>query len=222
MTDVDVRRSGFAETPLGEIAVQLPGATAIFRGLKLDYCCGGSVSLAAAAARRGLDLGGIERQLAALVPVKGELPEATGALIDHILARYHEVHRRELPELVRLAQRVERVHAEHPQVPRELASLLDHMLRELTSHMYKEEQMLFPMMREGHPMAFAPIEVMRSEHDDHGEALAALAAITWDFSPPEEACGSWRALYAGCRKLSDDLMAHIHIENNVLFARFAG
>lgn len=44
-----------ADQALGQIAVQLPGATAIFRRLKLDFCCGGQVSLTQAAADKGLD-----------------------------------------------------------------------------------------------------------------------------------------------------------------------
>jgi regulator of cell morphogenesis and NO signaling len=217
MTDVDVRPR-FAEIPVGEIAVTLPGATAVFRKLKLDYCCGGSISLAAAAGKRGLDVAEIEQKLATLVAQPTDLPEETDALIAHILTRYHEVHRREIPELIQLAKRVERVHAEHPDAPAGLADLLEVMLCELTVHMQKEENILFPMMRDGQTMLFGPIDVMRGEHDEHGETLAAR---TQDFQPPPGSCGSWRALYNGCRKLSDDLMEHIHIENNILFPRFA-
>jgi len=219
MTNTDLHEH-FADTPIGEIAVNLPGATALFRKLKLDYCCGGSATLAAAAAKRGLDVAAIEPQLAALIPQEGALPDETEALIDHVLERFHATHRRELPELIRLAQRVESVHADYPEAPLGLSDLLATMLQELSGHMQKEEQILFPMMRDAHPMAFAPIDVMRAEHDDHGQTLAALAAQTQDFTPPPGSCGSWRALYAGCRKLSDDLMEHIHVENNILFPRF--
>ena len=87
--------------------------------------------------------------------------------------------------------------------------------------MQKEEQILFPMMRTGgHPMIVHPIGMMRHEHDDHGEELRTLAALTNDMTPPEGACNSWRALYAGCSKFAEDLTEHIHIENNILFPRF--
>ena len=68
-------------------------------------------------------------------------------------------------------------------------------------------------------MVYVTISAMEVEHQDHGDALAALATLTHDMEPPEGACGSWRALYAGVRKLSDDLTTHIHIENNILFPR---
>ena len=87
--------------------------------------------------------------------------------------------------------------------------------------MQKEEQILFPLMRRGgHPMIAQPIAVMLSEHDSHGEQLRRLEALTTDFTPPAGACTTWRALYLGAGKLADDLMEHIHLENNVLFPRF--
>ncbi|MBL6078179.1 DUF542 domain-containing protein [Belnapia sp. T18] len=88
-------------------------------------------------------------------------------------------------------------------------------------HMQKEEQVLFPLMRRGgHPMIGHPIGMMRHEHDSHGAQLRTLDALTTGGVPPAGACNTWRALYAGTRKLTDDLMEHIHPENNALFPRF--
>jgi regulator of cell morphogenesis and NO signaling len=142
-------------------------------------------------------------------------------LIGYILQRYHQVHRQELPELRNLAIRVERVHVDHPAVPAGLSDLLERMQANLESHMQKEEQVLFPLMRAGgNPMIVHPIGMMRHEHDEHGEELRALAALTGDMTAPDGACNSWRALYAVLAKLAEDLTDHIHIENNVLFPRF--
>jgi iron-sulfur cluster repair di-iron protein len=216
---------GFAERALGDIATALPGATAIFRRHKLDFCCGGKVSLEEAAAAKGLPLGSLVGELSALqeaaAPV--EAPAETGALIGRIETRYHAVHRAELPELIRLARRVEAVHRDKPSVPHGLADHLEHIQRELESHMQKEEAILFPLMRSGgSPMISGPISVMLAEHDDHGENLRKLEALTDGFTPPGDACTTWRALYAGGRKFVDDVMEHIHTENNILFPRFTG
>ena len=206
---------------LGEIAVSLPGATAVFRRHKLDFCCGGAESLGGAARRKGIDPAPIAAELARLSPQPGALPDSVDGLVAHVLERYHAAHRRELPELRKLAARVEAVHAGHPAVPAGLADLLARMQGELESHMQKEEQVLFPLMRAGgHPMIAHPIGMMRHEHDSHGQELAALAALTHDMTPPDGACNSWRALYAGLGKLAEDLTEHIHIENNILFPRF--
>jgi regulator of cell morphogenesis and NO signaling len=148
-------------------------------------------------------------------------PDETGALIDHILARFHATHRRDLPGLVALARRVERVHAGSPGTPAGLADLLEEMEAELADHMAKEEQVLFPMMRRGgHPMIAMPIGMMRHEHEGHLAHLGRLAALTHGHAPPDGACGSWRALYAGTRSLADDLVEHMRLENDILLPRF--
>jgi regulator of cell morphogenesis and NO signaling len=210
-----------ASRSLGDIAASLPGATAVFRRHKLDFCCGGSASLEQAARHKGVDLAPVEAELNSLSPAPSTEPESVEDLIQHILDRYHQVHRRELPELRALALRVERVHVDHPTAPKGLSDLLSRMQDELESHMQKEEQILFPMMLSGgNPMIVHPIGIMRHEHDSHGEELKALAALTGDLTVPAEACTTWRALYAGLAKLTEDLTEHIHIENNILFPKF--
>ncbi len=213
-----------ADQQIGQIAVQLPGATAVFRRLKLDFCCGGQIPLAQAAADKGLDVNAVLAELAALQR-SDVVPDATtpGMLIDHILARYHEVHRQQLPELIRMARRVEAVHRDNPHVPAGLADHLEEMHEELLSHMAKEEQVLFPMLQSGgNPFVGQPIGMMRAEHVDHGAALDKLNTLTNDATPPQGACNTWRALYAGIAQLGDDLINHIHLENNVLFPAFEG
>ncbi len=145
----------------------------------------------------------------------------TATLIAEILSRYHEVHRRELPELVALARKVEAVHAGHGAEPVGLADALQDMVGDLEVHMKKEELILFPAMlrQEGRPLS-APITQMRHDHDEHGTHLRRLAEITNGFTPPDGACRSWQALYAGTRKLAADLTDHIHLENDILFPRF--
>lgn len=207
---------------IGQIAVQLPGATAVFRRLKLDFCCGGQVSLRQATAEKGLDLQAVVQELSALQR-PDTLPESgtPAQLIGHIVSRYHDVHRQQLPELVRMARRVEAVHRGNPDVPAGLADVLEEMEQELLSHMHKEEAILFPMLaRGGNPFAAQPIGVMRSEHGEHGQMLEHIARLTTDMNPPPGACNTWRALYAGLAQLADDLVNHIHLENNVLFPPF--
>jgi regulator of cell morphogenesis and NO signaling len=208
---------------LGDIAASLPGATAVLRRHKLDFCCGGSESLEQAARHKGLDLAQIEAELARLSLNQSTLPDSVEDLIQLILERYHQVHRRELPELRELARRVESVHADHPAAPKGLSEVLARLQGELESHMQKEEQILFPLMLAGgSPMIVHPINVMRHEHDEAGEDLKAVAELTGDLSLPAEACTSWRALYAGLAKFAEDLTEHIHIENNILFPKFEG
>ena len=213
-----------ASQSLGSLAVQIPGATAVFRKLKLDFCCGGQQTLEKACTDKQLDLDTVLGEIRAL-QTQQAMPAAASAseLIDHILRRYHEVHRQQLPELIRMARRVEAVHRDHPQVPQGLADHLETMEQELLAHMAKEEQILFPLLKQGgHPMVVHPIGMMRHEHVSHGAQIERLAELTHQHQPPAGACNTWQALYAGTARLTEDLIEHIHTENNLLFPVFEG
>lgn len=211
------------ERTLGEIAVALPGATALFRGAGLDYCCGGQITLTDAAAANSLDLGAIVAELRGLKQGSVSTPADldNGSLIETIITRFHRVHSKELPELIQLAERVENVHQGHVSVPAGLAVLLKTMLGELTIHMQKEELVLFPQMNKGATMPLQfPISAMMAEHQEHGAHLEEIKKLTNDLAVPDDGCMTWRALYSGLAKFMDDLIEHIHIENNILFPRF--
>jgi regulator of cell morphogenesis and NO signaling len=211
----------FRDRRVGEIAASLAGATALFRRHKIDFCCGGDVALAEAAARRGVDVADLETELGALAASPPEAPLESAALVAHILTRFHDTHRRELPELVKLARRVEAVHRDHPDAPLGLADLLDRAVVELGEHMAKEEQILFPAMQAGYAGSLdMPIRVMRHDHNDHAQIVHGLEQLTGNFTIPEGACRSWQALYTGVAKFVTDITDHIHLENNVLFPRF--
>ena len=218
----------FMDLSLGQLARRIPGATRVFDAHHFDFCCGGNQSLRSAAAAAGVNAETVVEELHVLEGRAATDDErdwglaTPSELVDHILARYHAVHREQLPELIRLARRVEQVHGDRPDCPLGLADHLTVMAQELESHMRKEEDVLFPMIVRGHgAMAGTPISVMRMEHDDHGIALRRLEELTDGITPPRAACTTWRALYAGLRTFRQDLMAHIHTENNILFERFA-
>ena len=214
------------ERTVGDIAATLPGATAVFRKFKIDFCCGGDLTLDSAAHRRGVDPAELERALAALGARDGAGTAATAmsneVLIDHIQACYHEAHRHALPELMALSRKVEAVHREHPKVPAGLSEALRLLRSELEPHMAKEEAILFPAMLQWTEGKYdIPISELRHEHDDQGTTLRLLETLTDNFTLSEGACRSWHALYVGVAQLAEDLVEHIHLENNVLFPRFA-
>jgi regulator of cell morphogenesis and NO signaling len=211
-----------AQSTLADLATTHAGASRVFHQHGLDFCCGGRESLGDACARRGIDptllVTEIELELAPDFERWDERP--LGALIDHVLERFHEPHRAELPRLIAMAAKVEQVHADKSTCPRGLAAFLEQVQDELEDHMQKEEQVLFPLLRAGRGrMASMPIHVLEDEHRDHARNLERLRALTGNYTPPDEACTTWRALYLGLAELERDLMQHIHLENNVLFPR---
>lgn len=211
----------YSARSLGDIASTLPGASAVFRRHKLDFFCGGKATLAAAAATVGIDTDSLNSELAATIGKGEPAPEETAALIDHIVLRYHAAHRRELPELILLAAEVEEQHAGNPRAPAGLAVWLEQLASASEPHFQNEETVVFPMMRRGSPPeAGKPVGAIRHEHETLGDVLWTVVTLCNNFQPPPEACDRWRALYVNLAKFTDDLMTHLHLENNVLFPRF--
>lgn len=212
------------QTSLAELATQLPAASRVFHHHHLDFCCGGRASLAAACATKKIDaaavLAEIESASATTPPGPEVMRMTVPALIDHILERYHQPLPAELARLRAMAEKVERVHADKPDVPHGLAAHVAAVESELLDHLAKEEQVLFPMLRASVGVApRGPIAVMLREHDDHAENLRKTRRLAHDLVPPPAACNTWRALYLGLDALERELMEHIHLENNVLFPR---
>lgn len=209
---------------LGQVARAHPAAIQVFLRHRLDFCCGGDGTLADACRGAGLDPDAVIAEIAAAGEGAGSERWDTrplNDLIDHILTRYHETLRSDLPALIEAARKVERVHAAQADCPRGLASHLEQMDAEIRQHLAKEEEVLFPALRSGDhgPWVQMPIRVMLQEHEDHGANLRRLRELAADFSPPAEACATWRGLYSGLERLESELMEHIHLENNVLFPR---
>ncbi len=140
------------------------------------------------------------------------------SIIEHILARYHQVHRQQLADILQLTEKVSITHS--AQFPAAVLPLLQNLQVELINHMLKEERVLFPMILNGAGTnAAMPIQVMRHEHDEHTEAVAQLLIHTNNLTPPSNACGSWQRLYSDLDTLFTDLREHIALENGILFSR---
>lgn len=214
------------EQTVGEIAAEYPLATRVFARHDIDFCCGGGSPLAAVCEERGLDPEAVRTEIEAVIaetPAGG--PDWNTApletIIDHILVTYHRPLDTELPRLEGMARKVLAVHGDkEPERLSELLNILMGLKAELQSHMMKEEQILFPLIRSGQGnMADGPIAMMEQEHADAGEALRAIRGLTDDFKVPQGACMTWTALWHGLAAFEKATHEHIHLENNILFPR---
>lgn len=171
------------DNTVAAIAAELPGAAELFRGHDISFCCGGNVQLSEAAVKAGVAPSALLAELQALVvAARRDAPAETSDLIGHILDRYHQTHRAELAWLIPLAQKVERVHGDHPSAPIGLSQVLERLRDDLESHMMKEEQVLFPIMRRGGSAVIAhPITQMRDEHEEEAEHLRTVEHVTHGF-----------------------------------------
>ena len=214
---------------LAALVTANPATARILERHQLDYCCGGSRSLEQACAERQLDPAAVLAELEAVQPTTA--PEWTtmtvAALVDHIESTHHRFLHEELPRLAALTDKVVDVHgSRHPELHNVKISFTA-LRDDLEPHLMKEEQVLFPMIRElaaattvptFHCGTLAnPIRMMLLEHDRAGELLADLRGLTTGFEPPADACASYQALYRGLAEVEADTHLHVHKENNVLF-----
>jgi regulator of cell morphogenesis and NO signaling len=223
---------------VGEIVAHHPCLSQVFEVIGIDYCCGGRKTIEEASLQKGLDpqavlsmLAEYDRSRTAAAKAASVNPAAMSltALANHIEATHHAYLRKELARLDAMTEKVAAKHgARDPRLHRVRETFLA-MANELYSHMLKEEQVLFPMVRQLDASDEAPqlhcgslanpIRQMESEHDDAGMGLEQLRQLADGFTPPEWACNTYRAMLDALACLERDMHLHIHKENNVLFPR---
>lgn len=221
---MSVTRADVENMTLGELAARIPLASKLFQKHHLDFCCRGNQRLLDACRLKGVPEEELIDELDHLIRGKDEIlwdGVSNAVLTRHIIDEYHESLRATVPEILRLARKVEAVHRDHADCPAGLSGLLSAMWEELEQHMQKEEQILFPMISVagGQVDAAGPVRQMMHEHVEHGEGLARIRSLCGGFKCPKGACSSWQALYLSLAALEEELMEHIHLENNVLFQR---
>ncbi len=223
------------DVTVGELVAAQPALARFFEGLGIDYCCGGKQTLAAACARRGLDVTATIAQLDSAGTALAAGPAAVDAaamslaqLADHIEATHHAYLKTELPRLVEMADRVATKHGWRDTRLPKMAAAVRTLTEEMLAHMQKEEIVLFPLVREieagsrtglHDPDLTGPIGQMEAEHEVAGQITTELREYTDGFTPNAEACNTHRALLAGLAEFEADLHRHVHKENNILFPR---
>jgi regulator of cell morphogenesis and NO signaling len=217
-----------------EVVLENPGAVRVFQELGIDYCCGGQKPLdeACAAANVSVDEVLAKMEAGMRVPAAGAPQdwqrESLSRLIEHIHGVHHGFVRRESPRILALLEKVCGVHGAHHPELLQVREAFTALAGELSAHLMKEEQMLFPYIagaeRGSAPAACFgsvqnPIRMMMFEHDNAGAVLRELRRLTNDYAVPSDACPSYQTLYQALREFEADLHQHIHLENNILFPR---
>lgn len=231
--------SAIAEKTVRELALESSCATRVFERLGIDYCCGGDKSLDEACQVANLSVEQVQQELdnakqeSQKILDRNWQREPLSELIAHINATHHKFVRSEIARITPLLAKVCGVHGKnHPELLH-IQTVFRGLAQELTSHMMKEEMVLFPYISrteesliQGEPLLPAPfgtvgnpIAMMEHEHDSAGVALRSVRAASNGYVAPEGACASYQALYLALVEFEADLHQHIHLENNILFPR---
>jgi regulator of cell morphogenesis and NO signaling len=222
------------QTTVGEIVRAMPARSRVFENLGIDYCCGGKKPLSDVCRDKGLDAATVVAMLLALDgapdgadanPDAMPLPE----LCDHIEAVHHGFLREELPRLDFMTRKVAAVHGDHEPRLREVRQVFESFQAEITAHTKEEEEVVFPSIRRlasANGDQAATVATLKNgfgkleaEHEKAGAALVRFKTLTDNYTPPEWACNTFRALYDGLANLEKNTHQHVHKENNVLFPR---
>lgn len=225
---------------VADIALEKPQAAAVFEKLGIDYCCNGRKPLAEACQQADVELEHVRSLLElaftadqSSAPSENWAGQSLGSLINHIVRKHHAFCREECLRLEPLLSKVVSKHREnHPELERVQAHFTS-LRNELSMHLMKEEKMLFPYiigLEESEQQKSAPprapfggvqnpVRMMMQEHDNAGHLIRGIRGLTANFTPPENACNSFKALYQGLQMFEADLHQHIHLENNLLFPR---
>ena len=224
-----------SQTTLGELVTYFPAITSRLNELHIDYCCQGERTLETAIEAAGITADFITEVQDGynefLARPDKEMPVtelSDEELIDLILDTHHQPERALLKELEQLVNKILIAHYDHG---KELVLMLhrnfNELKMELEEHFIKEEREIFPAMRKADKTLEDRLEIrsiileLEDEHDGAGEIIKYLMKETDDFTPPEYACPTMRAVYAKLHELADDIFLHIAKENSVLFKRYA-
>ena len=222
---------------VGDIVAADYRAAGIFERFGIDFCCGGRRTLADACHDASADPAEVLRAVDALPPLQVDDDDVTRwpivRLLDHIVEVHHTYVRSALPRISGYLAKLEEVHgARHPELAR-VGTIFDRVRVELEQHLLKEEQVLFPYMRDLAEHAETacgtlqspfgtvqnPIRMMEHEHQDVGDAVHEIRALTDGYTPPADGCTTYRVGLAELEQFERDLHRHVHLENNVLFPK---
>lgn len=219
---------------VAQLAISHPGALAVFTKYNIDFCCGGHRSLEDACRRIGLDPEKIKTEIL-LTPAK-ETSESlrpenwtSTLLIDYIVQNHHAYVKTAIPEIQALLDKVCDAHGKDRLELLEIRENFFALSEELMSHMQKEELVLFPAIKRleaqnnaDHPLITiiqAPVDAMEHEHIIAGDLIKEIRSLSDNYTPPDFACPTFIITYKKLQQFDNDLMRHIHLENNILFER---
>lgn len=218
-----------------DIVNEFPKSSDVFKKYRIDFCCGGNIPLSQAIAANEINEEELMNELKALYE-KSSSTETdlevwtnsdSNTIIDHVINHYHLTSREELSMMSPYVTKVSRVHGDsHPELLR-VYELFYELKKELIEHMDKEEAVVFPIIKkladgtvENREEAIDMIVELEKEHDHAGAILRELREITSDFTPPVDACGTYRLVYKRLEDLEGLTFMHVHLENNILFPRY--
>lgn len=227
-----------ASQTVGEIAAMMPKATEVFKQYSIDFCCGGNRKLSEAIKEKNLNESEVLNKLGDAWSESRTIREngrnfgdmSSDELISIIESMHHAYLKKVLPELGGLTLKIMNVHGRKHFALFSVHKLFSTLRTELEMHLVKEEEILFPQIREycekadshGLDTISQIIADIEKEHEAAGDILKELRKITEDYKVPDDGCSTYAEAFRRMEELEADLFQHIHLENNILFKDLFG
>ena len=225
-----------SESIIGKIVAENYKAASVFKSYNIDFCCNGNRSIAAASKEKNIDENLILQQLSEVLDKKGDSEIdfkswSIDLLADYIEKKHHRYVRAKTAEITPYLAKIADVHGDrHPELY-EIKELFAQSAADLSAHMIKEENILFPLIREmvekkarGEKLTRPPfgsienpIKAMQIEHDNEGVRFRRISELSNNYETPQDGCNTYRVTLNLLKEFEDDLHRHIHLENNILF-----
>ncbi|HEY1202796.1 MAG TPA: iron-sulfur cluster repair di-iron protein [Niastella sp.] len=216
-------------------------AAAVFEKYHLDFCCKGKRTLQQACIEKNIPVESVLEELQLVFEpgftVEDQLLSSMSVseLTDYIMLKHHVFVKHAMPVVYQHLYRVATKHGDRFPYMQQVFNLFASLQLEMDSHMQKEETVLFPRIKEvdkaleqnnSLPMVSTayisqPVHMMEMEHEEAGALMAQIRNLTNDYTPPANACTTFRISMAELKAFEEDLHRHIHLENNILFPRIA-
>lgn len=231
-------QEGTENKTIGAIVADDFRAASIFAKYGIDFCCGGEMTLASVCAERNLNFQAIIQELEAVqsAPIDRSQNYAAWSLpflADYIVNTHHAYLKENDPQIAAYAQKIAAVHGEnHPELL-EIAAIFDKIVVDMTGHLQEEEEVFFPALKRVNDAKIngqtpdskdqetirTSLLKLRREHEEIGDAVHKIHHLAKDYAIPGDACNTFTVTYHKLKEFEDDLHKHVHLENNILFAK---
>lgn len=223
---------------IGDIVAQDYRTASVFQFYNIDFCCSGNRTIASVSKKANIDPTALINELNQTMNQKKNVlldfnDWPIDLLADYIEKKHHRYVEQKLKEIIPLIQKIVEVHGKtHPEL-KTIEELFTESAKELMDHMKREEKVLFPYVRKmvsamhqnaqmpspSFEKVENPISLMQQDHNVEGERFRQISALTNNYSPPSDACQTYKTSFAMLKEFEQDLHLHIHLENNILFPK---
>lgn len=225
-----------AQKQIGEFVKEDFRTAAVFSSYGIDFCCKGDRTVEEVCAKKNIDSNTLMDELDRVLANHSDQSIdykswPLDLLAEYVEKKHHRYVEEKTPVLRQFLDKLCKVHGERHRELFEINTLFIASTKELASHMKKEELILFPFIKrmvkakiDGTKVESPqfgtvenPIAMMKHEHENEGERFEQIAKLTDNYTPPADACNTYKVAFAMLEEFEKDLHLHIHLENNILF-----